>query len=125
MPVPIRITIGEVVLEAELNDSPTARAVAKELPFTFSGNTWGDEIYGTIPVKREAVKPVDIIQEKGTLAYWPIGNALCIFWGPTPVSQGGEIRPASPVDVVGKVTAGLEKLILKQPDPGKIHVERT
>ncbi|MDP8206520.1 MAG: cyclophilin-like fold protein [Candidatus Electryonea clarkiae] len=123
MPSSIRIIIGDQILDAELNDSSTAKAIAKSLPITFAGDYWGDEIYGTIPVSKTEENPVAVIEEPGTLGYWPIGKAFCIFWGPTPVSQRDEIRPASPVNVIGRVISGLDKLVETRPDLRKIFLE--
>ncbi len=124
MPTPIRITISGVVLEGELNDSKTANAIAKKLPIKFPGDYWGDEIYGTINVKCDEENPVDVIEEPGTLAYWPVGHAFCLFWGPTPVSRSGEIRPASPVNLIGRVTSGLEEFIANLPSPMDVRIEK-
>ncbi len=98
----IRISAGKVTAEAALNDSKTASAVWDALPLSIPGETWGDEIYFGIPVK---AKPEDAreVVDKGDLGYWPPGSAFCIFWGPTPASRGSEIRPASPVNVFGRV----------------------
>ena len=66
------------------------------------GDTWGDEIYFGIPVKAKAENPCETV-ELGDLAYWPPGSAFCIFFGPTPMSRGSEIRPASAVNVFGRI----------------------
>ena len=98
----IRITAGSVQAEADLNDSATADAVWDALPITAPASTWGDEIYFAIPVRlaeENARETVDL----GDLGYWPPGSAFCIFFGPTPASRGREIRPASPVNVLGKL----------------------
>ena len=98
----IRISAGRVTAEAVLNGSKTAEAVWEALPLSVPGETWGDEIYFGIPVK---AKPEDAraVVELGDLGYWPPGSAFCIFFGPTPASHGDEIRPASPVNVLGRV----------------------
>ena len=95
-------TAGRVSAEAVLNGSQTALAVWDALPFSIAGETWGDEIYFGIPVK---AKPEDgrAVVNLGDLGYWPPGSAFCIFFGPTPASRGDEIRPASPVNVLGRV----------------------
>jgi len=98
----IKINIGGVEAYAELNDSETAKAVWEALPFESQGSTWGDEIYFSIPVKAKAENAKSVV-EAGDIAYWPPGSAMCIFWGPTPASHGNEIRPASPVNVFGKL----------------------
>jgi hypothetical protein len=98
----IRITAGQVVATAELNDSKTAAAIWEALPIEAKADTWGDEIYFGIPVRAEADAAKEVV-DLGDLAFWPPGHAFCIFFGPTPASRGDEIRPASPVNVVGRV----------------------
>ena len=94
----IRITTGDVSQTATLNGTTTAQLVWDALPFTISGNRWGDEIYFSIPVRTGTEKGQATV-DAGDIAYWEPGNALCIFWGPTPMSRGDEIRPANPVTV--------------------------
>ncbi len=103
MPRKIRITAGAVSAEAELNDSRAAAAIAARLPITAKAETWGDEIYFGIGVALPAESPRETVA-LGDLGYWPPGQAFCIFFGPTPMSRGDEIRPASAVTVVGRVT---------------------
>jgi hypothetical protein len=102
MPNEIEIKVGDVALEAELNDSETAEQVWDALPIESDYNTWGDEIYFSIPVTAGPENGVETV-ELGDLAYWPPGKAFCIFYGKTPASQGDEIRPASAVNPIGKV----------------------
>jgi len=98
----IRIRAGAIEAEAELNDTSTAQAIWETLPIKSCVNLWGDEIYFSIPLSLELELGQELVS-LGDLGYWPDGNAFCIFLGPTPVSQGDEIRPASPVTVFGKV----------------------
>ena len=98
----IRITSGKVSAEADMDDSATAEAIWKALPIKARASTWGDEIYFSIPVKLGPENAKEVV-DKGDLGYWPAGNGFCIFFGPTPVSRGDEIRPASPVNVFGRV----------------------
>ena len=99
----ILIQAGDITIEGVLDDTPTAAAVWEKLPLTGKANTWGDEIYFAIPVK-EALEPTaKEVVEKGDLGYWPPGRAFCIFFGPTPASTGAEIRPASAVNIIGRV----------------------
>jgi len=100
--VRIKITSGKVSMEAELNGSDTAKALAGALPVEGKVNTWGDEIYFSVPVDSPPENPVETVEE-GDIAYWPRGNAFCIFFGMTPVSSPGEIRPASAVNPLGKL----------------------
>jgi len=98
----IRITAGAIEATAELNHTRTAQVIWEALPITGRVNLWGDEIYFSIPPSLELEAGQEVVNI-GDLGYWPDGNALCIFFGSTPVSQGDEIRPASPVTVFGKV----------------------
>lgn len=98
----IRIKAGSVEATAALNESRTAELIWEGLPITGKANTWGDEIYFSIPVKCAAENPKELV-ELGDLGYWVPGSAFCIFFGPTPMSGRGEIRPASAVNVFGKV----------------------
>ncbi len=99
----IRITAGGVSATGELNDSRAAAAIAARLPIRARAETWGDEIYFGTGLALEAESPQEVVA-LGDLGYWPPGQAFCIFFGPTPMSRGDEIRPASPVTVVGRVT---------------------
>jgi len=121
-PQRIRITAGSVAADALLDDSETARLVWGALPLTVAGETWGDEIYFSIPVKAKPERPQETV-ELGDLGYWPPGTAFCIFFGPTSMSRGEEIRPASPVNVFGKIVG--DPTVFKKVRAGtKIHVER-
>jgi len=99
----IRIAVGDVVLEGRLNDSVTARALWDALPLEAQGSYWGAELYFAVPVEAEAEPEASDVVEPGAIAFWPPGNCLCLFWGPTPASQGQECRAASPVNVAGMV----------------------
>jgi len=98
----IRIVAGAIEAEAELNDTRTAQAIWESLPIKGRVNLWGDEIYFSIPLSLELEAGQELVS-MGDLGYWPEGNAFCIFFGPTPVSQGNEIRPASAVTIFGKI----------------------
>jgi len=98
----IQISAGAIEAEAELNNTSTAQAIWEALPVKGRVNLWGDEIYFSIPLRLKLESGQELVSI-GDLGYWPDGNAFCIFFGPTLVSQGDEIRPASPVTVFGKV----------------------
>ena len=118
----ITITVEDVRISAELNNSETAKKIWKVLPIEGNVNTWGDEIYFSIPVNAESENAKAVVSE-GDLGYWPPGNAFCIFFGLTPASQGNEIRPASPVNIFGKVI-GDPKVFKKVRSGKKIIVEK-
>jgi len=98
----IRIKAGTVAAVAELNDTDTAQAIWEALPIKGRANLWGDEIYFSIPVSVELEVGQELVNV-GDLGYWPPGRGFCIFFGPTPMSEGEQPRPASPVTVFGQV----------------------
>lgn len=99
----ITITAGDVSAVAALNDTPTARLILAALPIEGRAQTWGEEIYFEIPVTANQEPDARAEVEVGELGYWPVGNAFCIFFGPTPASRGAQPRAASPVNIVGRV----------------------
>jgi hypothetical protein len=99
----ITITAGDVSLQAELNDTLTAHQVWEGLPLEGRANVWGDEIYFNIPVQAGQEPGAKAEVRVGDLAYWPPGQAFCIFFGPTPVSTDDRPRAASPVNILGRV----------------------
>lgn len=115
---------GEVEAEMFEDKTPeTAKAIWEKLPIESRANTWGDEIYFSIPVYLGEENAQETV-ELGDLGYWPPGNSFCIFFGPTPASRGGEIRPADPVNVFGKVK-GDPKIFKKVRSGEKIRIERS
>ena len=118
----IRITSSDVSLTATLNDSNTANLIWEALPITGRVQTWGDEIYFPIPVSASNDETAAEVVDKGAVAYWPPGNALCLFWGPTPASSGDEIRPASTVNVCGMIDGDPTELA-RAPYGGEIRIE--
>jgi len=118
----IKITAGSVVAEAGLNESRTATAIWEALPIEARASTWGDEVYFSIPVKMGEEEPKEVVN-LGEVGYWPPGNAFCIFFGPTPASHGQEIRPASPVNVVGKLSG--DPLVFRRVKSGdRVTIEK-
>lgn len=100
----ISIITSKITINALLKKTPLALAVGEMLPLTGEVQRWGQEIYFSIPLHRK-IEEGQTLMQVGDLAYWPAGNAFCIFFGPTPGS-GGEIRAASDVEVFGKITSG-------------------
>jgi len=118
----ITIKTEDLKVDAGLNDSNTAQKIWEALPIEGSVNTWGDEIYFSIPVNIGLENAEEVVSE-GDLGYWPPGSAFCIFFGPTPASQGEDIRPASPVNVFGKII-GDSKVFKKVSSGAKIIIEK-
>jgi hypothetical protein len=119
----IRITAGDVSLPAELNEGPTAQVVWDALPFEGRANTWGDEIYFEIPVVVNQEPDARAGVEVGELGYWPVGNAFCIFFGPTPASTDDRPRAYSPVNILGRVV-GDATAFRAVRDGTRVQVER-
>jgi len=105
----IKITIGSLSMDAELNSTPTAQKVANALPLKSNFSTWGEEIYFSIPVSASLESTARAVVELGDIGYWPQGAAFCIFFGQTPMSSPGKIVPASPVNVIGKILGDATK----------------
>jgi len=118
----INIIINNRKFKAELNDTETAQRIYQALPITVRGNFWGNEIYFEIPVIAENEKPTENLK-LGDLAYWPSGNAFCIFYGQTPASNNQEPKPASPVTIIGKIMGNLEEL--KRLNQAQIKIEKS
>ena len=124
MPTAIVITVAEMRLTGYLTDTPTARALLDALPITGKAQLWGEEIYFSVPRVAAAMDDTAAVVVKvGDLAYWPTGRAFCIFFGLTPGSLPGEIRPASAVNLVGRVTDDPCCLKLVQ-EGAQVRIER-
>ena len=116
-------SIGPVEAELLEDKNPeTVIAIWDNLPFETYVNTWGDEIYFSIPVNIGEENAQETVKA-GDLGYWPPGNGFCIFFGPTPISRGDEIRPADPVNVFGRIK-GNPKIFKKVKSGEKIRIER-
>lgn len=110
VPTPIKITAGSVSLTAELDDTALAKAVAARLPIETTPNEWGDEFYFGIPVRSELDETATKKVKVGDIGYWPPGNAMAIFFGPTPMSSGADPVPASAVCLIGRITGNAADL---------------
>jgi len=119
----IQISTGNLTLTATLNELETANQLWESLPITGRVQIWGDEIYFSIPVNVEEELGSQETVQAGTVAYWPPGSALCLFWGPTPISAPGEIRPASAVNVVG-ILDNDPTLLAQVPSEAEIIIEK-
>jgi hypothetical protein len=119
----IRIESGDISLVAELNGSDTANRIYQMLPLSGMANVWGDEIYFTIPVHIDQAEDARQEVAVGDLGFWPVGDAFCIFFGPTPVSTGNVPKAYSPVNVFGQILGDATEL-KKVKDGDEVKVTR-
>jgi len=99
----IEIVFNEIIIEAILNDTKTVKKLLKILPIKSEINLWGNEIYFKIKMEADLENGKELM-DIGNIAFWPEGNAFCIFFGPTPTGDGTQPRAISPVTVIGKIT---------------------
>ncbi len=123
MSIKIKILAKDVVLDAELSDTATARAIAAALPIEANPDEWGDEFYFAVPVRMPLDETATTKLSIGDIGYWPPGNALAIFFGPTPMSKGPEPVPASEVNIVGRITADAT-ILRRAKGTGAMRLER-
>jgi len=120
----LKMTIGPVTITAELFDTPTADAIYDSLPFTSSASLWGDEVYFSTPVSVPREPGARAIVEAGELSFWVEGDSIAIGFGPTPISQGDEIRLAAPTNIWGRALDDVRQLKIV-PSGAPIAVEHT
>ena len=119
----IKMTIGSVVLEADLLETPTAEAIWNALPFTSRANTWGEEVYFSTPVTVKRESDARDVVLSGELAFWVEGDSIAIGFGRTPVSRGDEIRLAARTNIWGKALGDV-KLLKSVTSGAPIKVEK-
>ncbi len=112
----IRFDFDSLALEAELLDTPTARAIAAKLPYEARAMTWGDEVYFDVPIRLAREANARDVVTPGEIAYWPDGPSIALGFGRTPISQGDECRLASACNIFARATSGVK--VLNKVRPG-------
>ncbi|UCF07518.1 MAG: hypothetical protein JSW28_07675 [Thermoplasmata archaeon] len=115
-------SLGEVEAEIIDRNPKTSEAVLKALPFEGAVNTWGEEVYFDIPVNAKE-EDAQQVMEEGDIAFWPLGSAMCIFFGPTPASEDERPKAYTPVNLFARVI-GDAKVFGKLKDGEIIQVLR-
>lgn len=106
----IKISWGKNAVLAKLEDTPTSQKLKKALPIESSANTWGDEVYFSVPVKAAKEPNAQQVVDPGTVCFWVEGSSLALPFGPTPISEGNECRLAAKVNILGRLEGDPKKL---------------
>ena len=117
--------LENIIIELDYTNSPkTCKDILDSLPFSVSAHLWGEEIYTDESSITQPEENAKALVELDDVAYWPSGKAMCLFFGPTPIGRKGEIKPYSPVNVVGKITNPDKTILSKINDGVKISFEK-
>ena len=124
----ILVSIPELEnITIELNDtnSPkTCKSILDSLPFSVNAHVWGEEIYTDESPISQSEENAKSLVDLNAVAYWPSGKAMCLFFGPTPIGKKGEIKPYSPVNIVGKITDPDKSILENFTDGTKISFRK-
>ena len=118
--------LENITIELDDTNSPkTCKSILGSLPFSVAVHIWGEEIYtdeSPISQSEENAKGLVSIND---VAYWPSGKAICLFFGPTPIGKKGEIKPYSPVNIIGKIISADKSVIKNFKEGTKITFQKS
>jgi len=117
--------LENIIIELDCTNSPkTCKDILDSLPFSVNAHLWGEEIYTDESPISQAEENAKALVDLNDVAYWPSGKAMCLFFGPTPIGKKDEIKPYSPVNVVGKITNTNKSIIKNFNDGTKISFRK-
>ena len=117
--------LENIIIELDCTNSPkTCKDILDSLPFSVSAHLWGEEIYTDESSITQPEENAKALVELNDVAYWPSGKAMCLFFGPTPIGKKGEIKPYSPVNVVGKIIKPNKSILKNFNDGTKISFKK-
>ena len=123
----VRITeLENITIELDDTSSPkTCARFLKSLPFSVTAHIWGEEIYtDESPITQPEENAKDFVN-LNDVTYWPSGKAICLFFGPTPIGKKGEIKPYSPVNIIGKIINADKSVIKNFKEGTKITFQKS
>lgn len=110
----IKFIIGEIEIIAIARDTPTAKAILAKLPIRSTVQTWGEEVYFSVPVEASLEDDAKDVVQAGEIAFWVEGSCIAIGFGPTPISQSDEIRLAAKTNIWADALDDVRQLINSQ-----------
>jgi hypothetical protein len=118
----LRISWDEGEVFGVLNDTPPAKKLFGALPCISTANTWGEEVYFSVPVNAELESGAQQVVPPGTICFWVEGRSVAVPFGPTPVSRGNECRLVTKVNILGRIE-GDPRVLKSVRDGDRIRVE--
>ena len=107
----ITLNFGSTTIDVTVRNTPTAQAILNALPITSTVQTWGEEVYFSVPVEATLEQDAKDVVEAGEIAFWVEGSCIAIGFGPTPISQGNEIRLAAATNIWADADDDVRQLI--------------
>ena len=122
----VRITeLENITIELDDTGSPkTCISFLESLPFSVTAHIWGEEIYTDESPITQPEENAKGLVNLNDVAYWPNGKAICLFFGPTPIGKKGEIKPYSPVNIIGKIITADKSVIKNFKEGAKITFQK-